>query len=108
MKREVHILRKIMEERQKEINPERAQQREGICREIEEARRPAYLHRAEKEPRGGFDLEGKEDGREDDEDDDMRNMLTIMAHELERVEEEDEEHLAEDKGQQQHQDVESE
>ena len=109
MKREVRTLREVMEERRREMDLERAQQEERIRREIEEARRPPDLHRAEQEqePRGGFDLEDEEDEREDDEDDDTRSVSTIMAHELERVEEEDEEQLAEDERQQERQDVES-
>ena len=58
----------------------------------------AHAHDSE-EPRGGFDMEEDEDYREasdDDSDDDARSMSTVVPHELERVEEEDEDQMAEE------------
>jgi len=48
MKWVVCTLRKVMEECRREIDFERAQQEERICRDIEEARCPPDLHRAER------------------------------------------------------------
>ena len=64
---EVRTLRKVMEERRRDMDLKRAQQEERIRREIEEARRPASHHRTEEQgPQGGFDVKDEED--EDDED----------------------------------------
>ena len=54
-----------------------------------------HTHDSE-EPRGGFDMEEDKEYREtsdDDVDDDARSMSTVVPHELERVEEEDEDQI---------------
>ncbi|KAF5378090.1 hypothetical protein D9615_007607 [Tricholomella constricta] len=81
IKREVRALREIMETKRRKI-------------EIEDEHR---AREREQEPRGGFDEEEDEDATahdDDDDDDDSRSIATVVPHELERVEEEDEEQLA--------------
>ncbi|GLB42942.1 putative cell cycle arrest in response to pheromone-related protein [Lyophyllum shimeji] len=79
IKREIRALREMMETKRREI-------------ELEDDRR-AREREQEQEPRGGFDEEDEEEGSTHD-DDDARSISTVVPHELERVEEEDEEQLA--------------
>lgn len=89
MKREVRTLREMMEERRLE-------------REGSETAHLVHQHTQvleTEEPRGGFDMEEDDDERDtsdDDSDDDAQSISTVMPHELERVEEEDEDQLAEE------------
>ncbi|KAJ2912943.1 hypothetical protein MD484_g7470, partial [Candolleomyces efflorescens] len=72
MKNEMRHLRELVEVRQREVQ----------------------------EPAGGFDLEDDEDeehhDEEEDEDDDARSVSTLVPHELERVDEEDEDVVSDD------------
>ncbi|TFK69330.1 hypothetical protein BDN72DRAFT_615860 [Pluteus cervinus] len=89
MKLEVRALREMMEARRYEIELEERQKAALSA--------TATIGRHHREPRGGFDLEDDEVGHEglsDDDDDDARSIGTVVPHELERVEEEDEEQLA--------------
>ena len=89
MKREVRTLREMMEERR-------------IEREGAEAAHLVHQHTHaadSEEPRGGFDMEEDDEDREisdEDSDDDAHSISTVVPHELERVEEEDEDQLAEE------------
>ena len=91
MKREVRSLREMMEERK-------------LGREGTETAHLVHQHShvlEPEEPRGGFDMEEDEEDREtsdgdDDSDDDTHSISTVVPHELERVEEEDEDQLAEE------------
>ncbi|KAG5653877.1 hypothetical protein H0H81_009699 [Sphagnurus paluster] len=80
IKREVRAIREIMEAKRREM-------------EIEDERHSRAQAEHEQEVRGGFDEEEDDAGIHDD-DDDARSISTIVPHELERVEEEDEEQLA--------------
>jgi hypothetical protein len=89
MKREVRTLREMMEERR-------------IEREGTETAHLVHQHThavESEEPRGGFDMEEDDEDREtsdDESDDDTQSISTVVPHELERVEEEDEDQLAEE------------
>lgn len=78
MKREVKTLREMVESRRREI-------------EMEDT------HKSHPEDlRGGFDSEDEGELGHGDDDDDSRSINTVVPHELERVDEEDEEQLAEE------------
>jgi hypothetical protein len=78
MKREVKTLREMVESRRREI-------------EMEDTHK---LH--PEDLRGGFDPEDEGEPGHGDDDDDSRSINTVVPHELERVDEEDEEQLAEE------------
>ena len=102
-RREVRALKEMMEERRREMEMERAQVEERIRREVEEVQRGRSFERGDGQDRGQrqggleqreeFDLEDDEIGLLD-EDDDTRSIVTAIPHELERVDEEDEDQLA--------------
>lgn len=78
MKREVKTLREMVESRRREM-------------EMEDT------HKSHPEDlRGGFDSEDEGESGHGDDDDDARSINTVVPHELERVDEEDEEQLAEE------------
>jgi len=105
MKREVKALKEEMEARRLEIGIERAKVEEKIRQEVEQVQRGRSFGRTEDDhgrreggyvPRGGFDLDDDEIGLHDvldDEDDETRSIATAIPHELERVDEEDEDQL---------------
>ena len=105
MKREVKALKEEMEARRLEIDIERAKVEEKIRHEVEQVQRGRSFGRSEDDhgrregdyvPRGGFDLDDDEIGLHDvldDEDDETRSIATSIPHELERVDEEDEDQL---------------
>jgi len=107
-RREVRALREMMEERRREMEMERAQVEERIRREVEEVQRGRSFERGDGQDRGQrqggleqeeFDLEDDEIGLLD-EDDDTRSIVTAMPHELERVDEEDEDQFVNDQHEQ--------
>jgi len=105
MKREVKALKEEMEARRLEIDVERAKVEEKIRQEVEQVQRGRSFGRTEDDhgrreggyvPQGGFDLEDDEIGLHDvldDDDDETRSIATAIPHELERVDEEDEDQL---------------
>ena len=105
MKREVKALKEEMEARRLEIDVERAKVEEKISQEVEQVQRGRSFGRTEDDhgrreggyvPQGGFDLEDDEIGLQDvldDDDDETRSIATAIPHELERVDEEDEDQL---------------
>ncbi|TFK60482.1 hypothetical protein BDN72DRAFT_864318 [Pluteus cervinus] len=88
MKLGVCVLREMMKARRYEIELEERQKATLSA--------TATIRRHHREPRGGFDLEDDEVGHEglsDEDDDDARSIGTVVPHELEQTEEEDEEQL---------------
>ncbi|KAF9524321.1 hypothetical protein CPB83DRAFT_861384 [Crepidotus variabilis] len=104
MKREVNALKEMIEERRKEMEEDRVHVEERIRREVDEVKRGRSLDRDEDghsrreegvETREIFGMVDEDDLHDVmDDDDDARSISTVMAHELERVDEEDEEQLA--------------
>jgi len=104
-KREVKALKEEMEARRLEIDIERSKVEEKIRQEVEQVQRGRSFGRFEDDhgrreggyvPRGGFDLDDDEIGLHDvldDDDDETRSIATAIPHELERVDEEDEDQL---------------
>ncbi|KAF9530308.1 hypothetical protein CPB83DRAFT_851363 [Crepidotus variabilis] len=104
MKREVDVLKEMIEERRKEMKEDRVHVEEMIRKEVDEVKRGRRFDRDEDghtwrevgvETRGRFDMVDEADLTDLVDDDDAKSISTILAHELEHEDDgEDEEQLA--------------
>ncbi|KAF8956899.1 hypothetical protein BDZ97DRAFT_1925063 [Flammula alnicola] len=96
IKREVSSLREMMEERRREMEAQAAAHAEQLRHELEAQLHPPHHHERHEHEHEEDDASDREISDDDDDDDDARSVSTVLPHELERVDEEDEEQLAEE------------